>query len=78
MEGGFDWTALGKFMQSLENFVDCSVMTPPILPAFNDFLSYPGNLAKSNSEDLQTSPVSSPELCSNKSLCQKSDILLIH
>ena len=41
-------------------------------------VSYPGNLAKSNSEDLQTSPVSSPELCSNKSLCQESDIPLIH
>ena len=41
-------------------------------------LSYPGNLAKSNSEDLWTSLVSSPELHSNKSLCQESDILLIH
>ena len=41
-------------------------------------VSYPGNLAKSNSEDLQTSPVISPELCSNKSLCQESDIPLIH
>ena len=35
----------------------------------------PGNLAKSNSEDLQTSLVSSPELHSNKSLCQENDIL---
>ena len=41
-------------------------------------LSYPGNMAKSNSNDLQTSPVSSLELHSNNSLCQKSDILLIH
>ena len=41
-------------------------------------LSYPGNLAKSNSKDLWTSLVSSLELHSNKSLCQESDILLIH
>ena len=40
-------------------------------------VSYPGNLT-SNSEDLQSSPVSTPELCSNKSLCQESDIPLIH
>ena len=42
------------------------------------FMSYPENLAKSNSKDLQTSPVSSLELHSNKSLCQENDILLIH
>ena len=41
-------------------------------------MSYTGNLAKSNSEDLWTSLVSSLELRSNKSLCQESDILLIH
>ena len=41
-------------------------------------MSYPGNLTKSNSEDLQSSPVSIPELHSNKSLCQESDIPLIH
>ena len=37
-------------------------------------LSYPGNLTKSNSEDLWSSLVSTPELHSNKSLCQESDI----
>ena len=42
------------------------------------WVSYPGNLAKSNSEDLQTSPVSILELCSNKSLYQEGGILLIH
>ena len=41
-------------------------------------VSHPGNLAKSNSEDLQTSLVSTPELHSDKSLYQESDILLIH
>ena len=41
-------------------------------------LLYSGILAKSNFKDLWTSPVSSPELHSNKSLCQESDILLIH
>ena len=41
-------------------------------------LSYPGNLAKSNSEDLWTSLVSTLELHSNKSLYQESDNLLIH
>ena len=41
-------------------------------------MSYPGNLTKSNSKDLQISLVSTLELCSNKSLCQESDIPLIH
>ena len=41
-------------------------------------LSCPGNLTKSNSEDLRSSLVSALELCSNKSLCQESDIPLIH
>ena len=41
-------------------------------------VSYPGNLTKSNSKDLQSSPVSTLELRSNKSLCQESDIPLIH
>ena len=41
-------------------------------------LSYPGNLAKSNSKDLQSSLVSTLELCSNKSLYQENDILLIY
>ena len=41
-------------------------------------MSYPGNLTKSNSEDLKSSPVSTPELRSNKSLCQESDIPLNH
>ena len=39
---------------------------------------YPRNLTKSNSEDLWSSPVSTLELRSNKSLCQESDIPLIH
>ena len=42
------------------------------------FLSYFGNLTKSNSKDLQSSLVSTLGLCSNKSLCQESDIPLIH
>ena len=41
-------------------------------------MSYPGNLTKSNSKDLWSSPVSTPELRSNKSLCQESYIPLIH
>ena len=41
-------------------------------------LSYPRILAKSNSDDLWTSLVSSPELHSNKSLCQESDHALFH
>ena len=41
-------------------------------------LSHPGNLTKSNSDDLQSSPVSTPELHSNKSLYQESDIPLNH
>ena len=43
-----------------------------------NLMSYPGNLTKSNSKDLWSSLVSTPELCSNKSLCQESDIPLIH
>ena len=46
--------------------------------SFQSSLSYPGNLTKSNSEDLWSSLVSTPELHSNKSLCQESDIPLIH
>ena len=46
--------------------------------SFQSSLSYPGNLTKSNSEDLWSSLVSTPELCSDKSLCQESDIPLIH
>ena len=34
-------------------------------------VSYPGILARSNSDELWTSPKSSPELHSNKSLCVK-------
>ena len=41
-------------------------------------LSHPGNLTKSNSDDLQSSPASTPELHSNKSLYQESDIPLNH
>ena len=41
-------------------------------------LSHPGNLTKSNSNDLWSSPVSTPELRSNKSLYQESDIPLNH
>ena len=41
-------------------------------------LSHPGNLTKSNSDDLRSSPVSTPELRSNKSLYQESDIPLNH
>ena len=41
-------------------------------------VSHPGNLTKSNSDDLRSSPVSTPELCSNKSLYQESDIPLNH
>ena len=51
---------------------------PMVVSSHRNSLSYPGNLAKSNSEDLWTSLVSTPELHSNKSLCQESDILLIH
>ena len=43
----------------------------------NHLMSYPGNLTKSNSDDLQPSPVSTPELHSNKSLCQESEITKI-
>ena len=41
-------------------------------------LSYSENLAKSNSNHLQSSPESSLELCSNKSLCQRSNYALFH
>ena len=41
-------------------------------------VSYPGNLTKSNSDDIWSSPVSTPELHSNKSLCQESNIPLNH
>ena len=44
----------------------------------SESLSYPGNLTKSNSEDLRSSLVSTLELHSNESLCQESDIPLIH
>ena len=36
--------------------------------ALPSFMSHPGNLTKSNSDDLRSSPVSTPELRSNKSL----------
>ena len=49
-----------------------------VLQQESSYLSYPGNLTKSNSKDLWTSLVSTPELHSNKSLCQESDIPLIH
>ena len=42
------------------------------------YMSHPGNLTKSNSDDLRSSPVSTPELRSNKSLYQESDIPLNH
>ena len=41
-------------------------------------VSHPGNLTKSNSDDLRSSPVSTPELRSNESLYQESDIPLNH
>ena len=41
-------------------------------------VSYPEILVKSNSDELQTSLKSSPELCSNKSLCQGSAYALFH
>ena len=41
-------------------------------------VSHPGNLTKSNSDDLWSSPVSTPELRSNESLYQESDIPLNH
>ena len=41
-------------------------------------VSHPGNLTKSNSDDLRSSPVSTPELRSNKSLYQENDIPLNH
>ena len=41
-------------------------------------MSYPRILVKSNSNELQTSLKSSPELCSNKSLCQGSSYALFH
>ena len=87
--GLYEWVAMPMGLKNAPPIHQCH-MTAALLELIGDIchvyiddlviwsVSYPGNLAKSNSEDLQSSPVSSLELNSNKSLCQESDIPLIH
>ena len=87
--GLYEWMAIPMGLKNAPPIHQCH-MTAALLELIGDIchvyiddlviwsVSYPGNLAKSNSEDLQSSPVSSLELRSNKSLCQESDIPLIH